>query len=121
MRALDSLKLKHNDMHESNILLRESSWEVVLIDPSNARTQRNDHEQLLVICERALPRLKPWSFGRRENIFDALGCCIGSLVTHEDDLLEVLSEMTPPQLIEWRTEVADKAKGGGGVGESGPA
>ena len=121
MKALDSLKLKHNDMHESNIMLRESSWEVVLIDPSNARTQRNDHEQLLVICERALPRLKPWSFGRRENIFDALGLKIDTLVDHEGELRQVLSEMTPPQLIEWRTEVADKAKGGGGVGESGPA
>ena len=106
MRALDSLKLQHNDMHASNILLRESAWEVVLIDPSEERTQLDDLKQLLSICGRALPKLLPCSWGRRVNPLDALELKIGTLVPDEGDLL---SEMPPSKLFEWREKAERRA------------
>ena len=58
LRALARMGLQHNDLHESNVLVREDEWQVVLIDPFNKRC-KHDTSQLRKICGRALPQLKP--------------------------------------------------------------
>ena len=47
--------LRKNDMHESNVLVREDRWQIVLIDPFDKQC-KEDTLQLRKICARALPQ-----------------------------------------------------------------